>query len=151
MVSPSNLDAGDGDYYRGQTVTLDSGSNTVNDGDAVEFDGASPPKIQQATGNGSDYVGVVLPEDKSGADDDNYRTVHVAGHVVAIQLDSSASVSAGDTLIPSSNTNGQWEGATSGMQRDVDESGSETFSLYLNHPFALEDGGNDDVILACFR
>lgn len=146
MVTANNLDAGDGDRYRGQTITLDSGSNTVNDGDAVEFDGASPPKIQQATGNASDYVGVVLPEDKSNGD--SYRTVHVAGHIVAIQLDSSASVSAGDTLIPSSNTNGEWEGASAGMKSNTDNTDED---LYLNHPFALEDGGNDEVILACFR
>jgi len=147
MATGNNLDAGDGDRYRGQTISLDSASNTVNDGDAVKFDGSGD--ITQTTANGDNYIGVVLPEDKSGSDDDNIRTVHVSGNIVAVQLDSTASVGAGDTLVPSDEDNGAWESDPNSEGMTVDTSSGNTG--FVNHPFALESGGNDEVILACFR
>lgn len=146
MPTVSNLDAGDGDYYRGESVTLDAGPNSVSGGDAVKFDGSG--YITPTTADGDDYIGVVLPEAEKA---DNKWTVHVCGKIVAVQLASDATATAGDTLIPSGTDNGQFDAAGNGMVQAVDEGGSATYSLYMNHPFALEDGGNSDTILAVHR
>lgn len=145
MATDRNLDAGDGDFYRGDAIPLDSGSNEVGDGELVKFDGEG--LITPTTAEDDDYVGVVLPEDKAD-DEDGVRTVHVAGRVLAVQLASDATASPGDTLIPSGTDDGRFDASESGMSANTGDSDTD---LYLNHPFALEDGENDDVILACFR
>jgi hypothetical protein len=149
MATSENLDAGDGGRYRGQTVTLDAGSNSVSGGQAVKFDGSG--YITPTTANSEDLIGVVANEDKSASDSDSKYTVHIAGHVVAVDLASDGTASAGDTLIPSGTDNGDFDGVDGAMYQAVDEGGTATYDLYLNHPFALEDGGNDDTILAVMR
>lgn len=149
MATDNNLDAGDGDYCRGDTVTLDAGTNSVSAGQAVKFDGSG--NITPTTTGGDDLIGVVNREDKSAADADSKYVVHIAGHVVAVKLASDGTASAGDTLIPSGTDNGDFDGVADAMYQAVDEGGSATYDLYLNHPFALEDGGNDDTILAVMR
>jgi len=149
MATDRNLDAGDGDYYRGQTVTLDAGFNSVSAGQAVKFDGSG--NITPTSGNSDDFIGVVTQEEKSAADADSKYVVHIAGHVVAVDLASDGSASAGDTLIPSGTDNGDFDGVAGAMYQAVDEGGAATYNLYLNHPFALESGGNGDTILAVMR
>lgn len=143
MPTDRNLNAGDGDYHRGDSILLDAGGNDVSGGDAVKFDGSG--NITPTTASTDDFIGVVLPEAEKS---DNKWTVHIAGKVVAIQLASDATASAGDTLIPSGTDNGRFDASADGM---VVNTGSADADAYLNHPFALEDGGNDDVILAAMR
>lgn len=143
-TTDKNLNAGDEGREYGRTVTLDAGSNDIFYGGAVKFDGSG--NIAHTTASSDDFIGVVLPE--SDEKSDSKYTVHVAGHVVAVALASDASANPGDTLIPSGTDDGAFDGVASGMTANT---GDADTSIYSNHPFALESGGNDDVILACMR
>lgn len=142
-VTSDNLNPGDEGRYRGKAVTLDAGGNEIFYGGAVTFDGSG--NITHTTAGTDDYIGVVLPQsDEKG---DSKYTVYVYGDIIAVPLASDASASAGDTLIPSGTDAGMFDGVAGGMT--LDSSTGDT--AYLNHPFALESGGNDDVILAVHR
>lgn len=141
------IDAGDSEEK--YTVTLDAGSNSVSGGDAVKFDGSG--NITKTTANDDDYVGVVLPttigDDTGNADGDSMESVHVCGLVVNVNVD--GSISAGDTLVPSGSTNGQWIAHGNGMYEGNPDTSAG--AIAANHPFALEDGSDGDTIRACFR
>lgn len=139
-----NLNAGDEARHKGEAVTLDAGSNTISVGGAVKFDGSG--NITHTTANADDYLGIVLPESEEKAD--SKYTVRVAGDVIAVPLASDATASAGDTLIPSGTDDGKFASATTGMAVNTGDADSD---VYTNHPFALEDGGNNEVILAVHR
>ena len=150
-----NLNAGDVDSTR--TVALDAGDNTIEMGGAVKFDGSG--NITHTTATGDDVIGVVVPEsDNKGT---SIYSVNVFGYVFGAQLDDQGStdVSPGDVLIPSGDYDGAFTGASSGMSQSVDEGGTATYDLHVNHPVALEagvgaaDGGDldGDVILAFYR
>jgi len=64
-LAEQNLDAGDIAYPEGQTLTLDSGSNSVSAGEAVTFDGSGD--IQSAAA-GAEHIGHVLPTSDEDAD-----------------------------------------------------------------------------------
>jgi hypothetical protein len=151
-TTANNLDAGDVDRER--TVTLDAGSNSIETGGAVKFDGSG--NITMTTAHSDDAIGIVRPEAQIS---DSKYAVEVFGHVAAVQLDDdgTTSVTEGDTLIPSASYDGAWtDGDGSGM---VANTGDTDQPLYMNHPFALESGAgatangsiDGDVILACFR
>lgn len=151
-TTSNNLNPGDVDRER--TVTLDAGSNTIETGAAVKFDGSG--NITMTTAMEDDAIGIVRPEAQIS---DSMYAVEVFGHVAAVQLDDdgTTSVSEGDTLVPSGSYDGTWtDGDGSGMTANT---GDTSQPLYMNHPFALESGsgassnGNldGDVILACFR
>lgn len=149
MPTDMNLDAGDIGREFGKTVTLDAGENDITAGGAVKFDASGD--IVHTSGNGDDYVGVVLPTLKSAprgeSDFDNKYSVHTAGLVVAVRVDGTAS--AGDTLVPSGTTDGNWESHGSGMYNENPDTGAG--SVAANHPFLLEDAADGDVVLAVFR
>jgi len=151
-----NLNPGDVDSDR--TVTLDAGTNDIEMGGVVTFDGSG--NIAHPTSETDDIIGVVGPE--SADKPDSEYTVHVFGYVVAVQLDDDGAtdVSPGDVLAPSASYNGAFTDVSGGMAQAVDESGSATYTLYMNHPVALESGsgGTDadsnldgDVVLAFYR
>jgi hypothetical protein len=137
----NNLDAGDVAYRPGDTVTLDAGSNTVNKGDAVTFDASAD--LAQCSANDDNLVGVAL----EGAEGDGQTSVHVVGLVVAVNAD--GDINAGDTLIPSGSTNGHFIAHTGGMYITNDDSGAN--DIAANHPIAMEDATDGDVMLAIFR
>jgi hypothetical protein len=139
-----NLNAGDEAREMGRTVTLDAGDNDIFYGGAVKFDGSG--NITHTTANADDFIGVVLPQ--SDEKSDSKYSVHIAGQVIAVPLASDGTASPGDTLIPSGTDNGTFDGVASGMTANT---GDADTSVYSNHPFALETGGNDEVILACMR
>lgn len=155
-VTSMNLNAGDVDSN--YSVTLDAGTNTIEMGGLVKFDGSGDITHTAATTDNA--IGVVSPE--SANKPDSKYTVNVFGYVFAAQLDDVAatSVTAGDTLAPSGSYNGAFTGASTGTTQAVDEGGTATYELYMNHPVALESGtgasdgsGNldGDVILAFYR
>lgn len=151
-VTDMNLNPGDVDSER--SVTLSAGSNTIEMGGVVTFDGSG--NITHPSAATDDIIGVVAPESADKAD--NEYTVHVFGNIVAVQLDDQGTtdVSPGDVLIPSTDYAGAFTGASSGT---VANTGDADTDLYLNHPIALESGvgaadsGNldGDVILAFYR
>lgn len=143
LQTSGNLDAGDGDYRDGEVLSFDSGGNTVSGGDAVTFDGSG--NIQRTSANADDFLGVVLPE--SDEDDSGIYAVHVAGHVVAVQLASDGSCSEGDLLIPSGTDDGRFNGESGGAVVDT----SSGDNAYVNHPIALESGGNDEIVRCAMR
>lgn len=159
LISPNvtdmNLNPGDVDSDR--TVTLDAGDNTIEMGGAVTFDGSG--NITHPTSETDDIIGVVGPESADKADSE--YTVHVFGYIFAAQLDDDGTtdVSPGDALIPSGSYDGAFTDGATTMAQSVDEGGTATYDLYLNHPVALEsgvgastDGSIDgDVILAFYR
>ncbi len=134
------LDAGDKGYPNGETITLDTGGNTVEKGDAVTFDGSG--NITQTSATDDEFVGVVQELEA-----DDKVTVHIAGLVVAVNID--GSVSAGDTLVPSGTTNGQFVSHTGGMYNPNPDTSADPVAS--NHPLALESGADGDVILAALR
>lgn len=134
------IDAGDVKYRPGETVTLDSGSNTVEGGDAVKFDGSG--NVTRTTGNSDDLVGVVLPSNYP----DSKVSVHVVGLVLKVTVD--GSVSPGDTLVPSGTNDGNFEAHAGGMYEENPDTGAG--AIAANHPFTLESGTDEDV-LAVFR
>jgi hypothetical protein len=142
----NNLDAGDGDFHRGDTIPLDAGSNSVSGGDAVKFDGSGD--ITKTTANSDDFIGIVRPTTDSGG---SKHPVHIAGKVVAVDLASDGSCSPGDVLIPSATDNGLFNGAASSLVQAVDEGGSASYNVYTNHPIALDSGGNNDTVRAIMR
>lgn len=135
------LDAGDTEEK--YSVTLDAGSNDVSGGQAVKFDGSG--NITPTTANDDDYVGVTL---KTLDEGDNKWTVHVCGLVVNVVVDGTAS--AGDTLVPSGTTNGNWEAFSgNGMYEANPDTGAGPVAA--NHPFVLEDATDGDIVRAVFR
>jgi len=133
-----------GDTEEKYSVTLDAGANDVSGGDAVKFDANA--NITKTTANDDDYVGVVLPTKKAG-DHDTKWTVHVCGLVVNVVVD--GAVSAGDTLVPSGTTDGQWVSHAGGMYNANPDSGAD--AVAANHPFVIEDGTDGDTVRAVFR
>lgn len=138
----NNLDPGDGDFHRGDTIPLDAGGNSVSGGDAVKFDGSG--NITKTTANADDFIGIVRPSTDSGG---SVHPVHVSGNVVAVQLASDGTCSPGDLLIPSATDDGLFNGEAGGAVVDT----SSGDNAYVNHPIALDDGGNDDVVRAIMR
>lgn len=149
MPTDMNLDAGDLGREFGKSVTLDAGDNDITAGGAVKFDGSGD--IVHTSANGDDYVGVVLDTLKSAprgeSDFDSKYTVHTCGQVVAVRVDGTAN--AGDTLVPSGTTDGNWEAHSGGMYEANPDTGAG--SVAANHPFLLEDAADGDVVLAVFR
>lgn len=152
-VTDMNLNPGDVDSER--TVTLSAGTNTIEMGGVVTFDGSG--NIAHPTASTDDIIGLVGTENADKADDE--YTVHVFGYVAAVQLDDQGTtdVSPGDVLVPSADYAGAFTGATSGT---VANTGDADTDLYMNHPIALEAGvgGTDadsnldgDVVLAFYR
>lgn len=83
-----NLDAGDVRYSPGQKVTFDKGSNTVDGGEAVTFDGSG--NLTRATD--TDFLLGTTLKTNHGADYDNKMTVTIAGPGVVVEVPSGASV-----------------------------------------------------------
>jgi hypothetical protein len=131
-----------GDPEESSTVTLDAGSNSVSGGQAVKFVGSG--NITPTTANDDDYVGVVQSK---LSESDSKWAVHVCGQVVNVNAD--GSVDAGDTLVPSGSTDGQWVSHGNGMYESNPDSGGG--AIAANHPFSLEDGSDGEVIRAVFR
>lgn len=138
-----NLDVGDSDYHRGEVLTFDSASNDVSSGDAVTFDGSGD--ITRTTANADDFIGIVtnVSDEKS---DEKY-SVHIAGKVVKVQLASDGTCSEGDVMIPSGTDDGKFNGSTGSLVVDT----SSGDNAYVNHPIALESGGNNDEVLVAMR
>ena len=134
------VDAGDPEEKK--SVTLDAASNSMSGGKAVKFDGSG--NITLTTANDDDYVGVTQ---KKLSESDNKWTVHVCGMVVPVVVD--GTVDAGETLVPSGSTDGEWVAHTNGMyEANPDTSAG---AVAANHPFAIEDGTDGDTIRAVFR
>lgn len=138
-----NLDVGNGDYRRGKVLTFDSGGNDVSSGDAVTFDGSG--NITRTTANADDFVGIVT--DISDEKGDDMYSVHIAGKVVKVQLASDGTCSAGDVMIPSGTDDGKFNGSTGSLVVDT----SSGDNAYVNHPIALESGGNNDGVRVAMR
>lgn len=142
MPTDNNLNAGDGDFHRGDTIPLDAGSNDVSGGDAVTFDGSG--NITKTTANADDFIGIVRPTTDSGG---STHPVHVSGNVVAVELASDGTCSPGDLLIPSATDDGLFNGETGGSVVDT----SSGDSAYIHAPIALDSGGNGDVVRGVMR
>lgn len=129
------LDAGDVKYQPGQTVTLDSASNTVGGGEAVTFD--SSGDIKRATDSDL-LVGTTL-DVLRGSDADDQWPVTIAGLGVVVEVDSTFNASAGDWLEPNSDGDGTYQ--------DAGAAGPDSSLPWVLEP---EDASND-LYVAVFR
>jgi hypothetical protein len=66
---------------------------------------------------------------------------------VAVQLASDGTCSEGDILIPSGTDDGLFNGASGAMVVGT----SSGDNAYVNHPIALESGGNNEIVRAAMR
>lgn len=148
----SGIDRGDVYAEPGQTITLDTGGNTVDDGMAVAFDSSGNLRHLQDADNFA--VGVTLPtgEDadsatglQEDADRDDKKAVHVAGLVLAVPV--AEAVQPGDVLTTST-TDGQF-----GVKADADISNGEPFVIRgeVSTTNAYGEDVSTDYALAVFR
>lgn len=126
--------------YAGVVTTKESdGTNLNGPGDAVSLD--SSDQITPTT-DGDDLYGVVV----GPADDNTTLTDLSAGDLVSVKIHGAinanvgSSVTAGD-LLETSSTAGQLAQNSSGTEVDVDEGGTDTYTLALQTAKALSDAG----------
>lgn len=102
-------------------------------GDFVTFDGSG--QVTPVSAAGDDVIGV-LAEDAPAAGED--VGVHLQGAVVA---NVAGTVTAGDVLEPDGTNAGRTTTNSDGTHKAVDEGGTATYSLAMDHPRALVDAG----------
>lgn len=113
-------------------VVTETSDGTGSAGDAVTL---SSGKASQYTTDGDDFYGV-LAED-SGSDGDDVSVV-IHGDVVA---NAGGSVTKGDTVELDGATNGRVAQNTQGTEIDVDEGGTDTYTIPFATAKALTDSG----------
>lgn len=123
------------------TVTKGSDGTNMSAGDAVTVDGSN--QVGPTT-DGDDLFGVVLEAVRDGVDLSDLSagdpvSVVIFGGVIA---NAGGSVTEGDVL-ETSGTNGQLAQNAQGTEKDVDEGGTETYTLGVATALALGDSGGE--------
>lgn len=114
-------------------VLTETTDGTGSAGDAVTVD--SNGKVTQYTTDGADFYGV-LAED-SGSDGDDVAVV-IHGDVI---VNAGGSITKGDLVELPGTTNGRVAQNTQGTEIDVDEGGTDTYTIPHQTAKALTDSG----------
>lgn len=137
------LQPGDIKFKPGNEVPLETDGTGVK-GDAVTFnvDG----KVTPTTATADALIGQLGEEPRW---DGHVVSVRIAGLVVIAEV--SGAVSPGDVLEPDSANPGKYVANANGMYQSVDEGGTATYDLALNHPIALETAAAGETVMALYR
>lgn len=135
----ANLDLGDRGFQHADTVTLDS-DGTGSAGDFVTFNASG--QVTPVAVADDDVIGVLSEDSPASAGEK--VAVHVQGAVLANVANA---VVAGDVLEPDGTNAGRCTANAQGSYHAVNEGGTATYSLAMDHPRALEDAGTDNAAL----
>lgn len=129
-----SLDKGDyGVEVDHAVVRTEESDGTGSAGDAVTMNGSG--QVSQYSSDGADFYGV-LAEDSPNTGED----VAVVIHGDAI-VNAGGSITVGDLVELPGNTNGRVEQNTNGTEVDVDEDGSDDYTVPHATAKALTDSG----------
>lgn len=114
-------------------VRTETSDGTGSAGDAVTMDGSQ--KVSQYTSDGDDLYGFLVEDSPSDGEDVG---VLIHGDVVA---NAGGSITAGDLIELDGSTNGRVVQNTSGTEVDVDEGGTDTYTIAAQTAKALTNSG----------
>lgn len=141
MAEPtSTLELGDPVFSDGDVITYES-DGTGSAGDAVTI---SAGQVTPTSATDDDFLGI-LNEDSPDTAGEPVE-VNVQGVVVA---NVEGTVSAGDVLEPTA-TAGQLATNGAGTTQAVDEGGTATYTLAMEHPQALSDEATSNGVVQGF-
>lgn len=110
---------------------------TVTAGDAVTWDGSG--NLTQVSAASDEVVGVAT-EHTDVSNSGEKAPICIQG---AIMADVDGAVTSGDVLEPEGTNAGRLAANAQGSHHTVDEGGTATYDLAMNHPRAYSDAGGD--------